>query len=389
MQKKIVILICLPLLLLSACNFFYSTVHYTGEEAVPRLAIMTRMRPDRTPHIYVSRSVAFSDYTPSSPPMLTDANVTIALNGGTPVTATLVPAPVAPTANNYTDSLPYYTTDLAFRPGDELTMRVSHPLYGTAVATQVCPAETTPTLRIDSVSRFGEIYLTLHLEPYTGDSSDVITLLPELQDLMATSTFLRYKRAGEYELLEDTLRWGTRYNKSIGVRYLYSADQNFATRINKSTSSGLFAGQVLRMRPPTKACDIKMLLDLRIRNEYDAEPVSLQVDSLLLNMYCVARTNEEYIHNTTLDRLRGVSEYAPEPSSTTSIIDNDDPTNFDIDDILAQISDMFDALGGVEGYQAYSNWHNDNPSPDALQPFGLFALITVSETADSIRTEIY
>ena len=339
-----IVLWFLPLLM-SGCNFFYSTVEYRGKEAEPRLCVVSCMQPPSMAYDQVRVDVLHSEfflYTGRTDiPVLQDAQVSLQVNHASPMLLPFVSDPdtIYSMRNTYDMNASvlsgYFSAPVAFAALDTLRLQVSHPVYGTADAVQVCPAKQAFTLTLDSVSQYGEMWCHLHLAPYAGSMSDVLTLqaVTQLPDARELTT------------------------------YIYTED-TCAARYDNVQLLSYFAGAQLHLPVSAEARDIPVVLDAHI-----------VTDTLQLIMYALTRTREDYEYKTSLDRVLARSMYVPVLSS----MNESDPERmgFTMEELFNEIAESFDVLGQAENYQVYGNLTGTNTL--GLQPFGCFSLVNLTE----------
>lgn len=167
------------LILLSALASCRTEVKYNGEVTEPKFVVFARslLTPALQQHrCYVQQSAFFLDDKPTGK-MLNDATVEWQLNDGG-----YYPFVFAPDSGAY---LPSLSLPQAVA-GDRITMRVTHPLYGTTTASQTVPL--LPPVRTDSLHAETD---TLH--EYTRQAEDsMVHIVNTRQRIALTIIFPPY-----------------------------------------------------------------------------------------------------------------------------------------------------------------------------------------------------
>lgn len=332
-------------LLLQGCNFFYSTVDYKGKEAEPRLCVVSRLLPPSVgsapARVDVLHSEFFLNTGRTDVPVLQDARVSLQVNSAAPVSLPYISDPDTIYSMSSTYMLSssvlsgYFAAPVVFGARDTVRLQVHHPVYGSASAVQVCPAQQAFKLNIDSVSRYGEVWCHLHLEAYTGAKSDVLTLQA-------------VTKPGD----EDEF-----------VTYVYTQD-TCCERYDNMQVGAYYAGVQLHLPVAAVARDIPVVLDAH-----------MPADSVQLTMYALTHTREDYDYQTSVERTLERDLYVP---ALSSIRESDaEAMGYTMQELFAQIAARFDVLGQAESYQVYGNLSGVNTLN--VQPFGCFTLLNLSE----------
>lgn len=367
-MKYIRYIVWLLPLLLSSCDFFYSTVTYKGPEADPHLCVEARLTasPDgekKRQEVYVTHSAFFLDSYYGSFPLVDDAVVTAQINSDRQVSGKYV----QPKYDSYSGKLRsggYYRLDLALAAGDSVWLNVEHPLYGKAEAMQVCPAQQSMDITVDSISRYGEIYAKMHLVGYQGNPTDVVTFIPRVDRCQAR---LKYKR-GISTTTDTVIVFET---DSVAV-VMYSPDECFARYQDKQSLSGYYAGYSLTMPAQKENHVVPVILDSHLFTGIVGE--DLMIDYMFISIRTEVRTIEDYDYYTSLaDVLGNNSYYVPSMSSQTG--DEQSETREYMEAVILSIREAFDELGNVEESQIYGNLSGEADKP----PIGCFSLINVYE----------
>ncbi|MBQ0119004.1 MAG: DUF4249 family protein [Bacteroidales bacterium] len=348
------------ILLLSSCDFFYSTVPYNGNEEPPLLVVNALLNEQEPPRVYISRSFFFADtaryirvpdsrYSSgyrnlgSHNGNLCDASACLIItNHHSPFTNNLHYIP-ASQASAYADELGYYTTDdLHLSPHDTVTLRVSHPLYGSASATQVCPDTIRVSIQSVEITNYAEAKIKLYIAPYHGNSDDVIFL----------SCGMCFD--GSYSFKFDNRSYVRPLPTSLLSPYLYSYNNAFLEFNTYQSDYGYFAGQHLLL--PASAIRNGLTLDLIadahiINFPPTIEELHCAPKAVQLRLIAMACTRDYYMYVQSVKASKGyIDTYVPRLTSAPEVEGNSG-------DIIGQIADVFSELGGQEGTQIQCNIH--------------------------------
>lgn len=344
-------------LLLQSCDFFYSTVNYTGKEADPRLCVVSHLSPPATPadmaRIYVLHSEFFLNTGSSTIPVLDDAKVTLQVNNEQSVNAVYQ----RDTDTTYSWSEDgvmhpkviyggHYEAPVLFAANDTVRLHVEHPTYGTADALQICPAQQGMMFETDSLNKYGELWCHVHLSAYGGTMTDVLAMQVTIND---------------------------------DQKYIYSYAEDFAEYDNYQTRSLHYAGKSLLLAPSQQERDIPFIINasyLRYRNMSDPAKAQNDTDTLDATLTILSQTHEGYAYQSSLARASGrAASEVPELASQNT--GSAQQGYGDMTNILDEITEAFDVLGNVEGYQVYGNLSGKNAQN--VQPFGCFSLLNTNK----------
>lgn len=360
-------------LLLNSCDFFYSTVTYKGPEADPHLCVEARLATSpnigvKKPQVYVMHSAFFLDNYVGDFPLVDNAVVTVQVNHDRHVSGTYV----QPTYDTYTGMLSsggYYTFDLALAPRDSVLLNVAHPLYGKAEARQVCPAEQSMTVTVDSISRLGEVYAKMHLSGYQGSPTDVVTFTAKV-DMCQVS--MKYENTTKDTVLV--------FEADSVAMVMYSPDECFAQYENKQLSSGYYAGYSLTLPVSSEDRVVPIILDSHLFTGVGEK--ELIIDYTCISIRTEVRTIEDYDYYTSLAGVLGNNDIVPSPSS--QIKDEQSDMKEYMENAIQLIRIAFDELGNVEESQIYGNLSGD----ENKKPIGCFSLVNVSNYMLKASTEL-
>lgn len=367
MRVRLIHSILLIPLLLTGCDFFYSTVNYTGPEAEPHLCVEARFTatPDgsdpETRKVFVSSSAFFLDAYGSYVPYVDDAVVTAQVNRGVSVSGTYIP-PVYDEYTYKTRSGGYYSLDLPVQAGDSVLLRVEHPAYGRAEAWQVCPAQQPLALTVDSISRYGEVYGKIHLPGYRGNPTDVVTLTSKVDRCQARLTYQK----GRYTDTDTVIVYEA---DSISM-VMYTKDDCF-DKYHDKQSSGYYASYSLTLPASAEDRTLPVIMDSHIFTGIVGK--DLLIDNMVISIRTEVRTIEDYDYYTSLHRALDRSDYAPPMSS--QMTDEQSESRLYMEDVIESIREAFDELGNVEESQIYGNLDGERHK----KPIGCFSLVSVSK----------
>lgn len=348
--------ILLIAILFTSCDFFYSTVPFEGSEEKPLLAVNALLDMQENPHIYVSRSFFFTDsarfiripdsryssgyqQAGSHNGNLSDASAVVTISHQAPKQLHYV---CIEQASAYKDELGYYTADdLHFRSQDTVSLRVSHPLYGSVSATQVCPDSIRMNIQSVEMTPYAEAKIRLHIAPYHGNDDDVIYLKGEMYV------------AGRYMFRRGHITYHhTIPNYSYLKSYLYSYNNAFVDLNTYQSDYGYCAGQYLLL--PASAIREGLTVDLLMDNHaiYVApgeQNLQCVFDTVQLSLTAMTCTNDYHMYVQSVKASQGRADIYIPPLSSAAEVEND------LGDIIKDISDIFSELGGQEGTQIQCN----------------------------------
>ena len=256
--------------------------------------------------------------------------------------------------------------------GDTVSLCVEHPVYGKAEAVQICPAQQSISVQIDSISSYGEVYGTMSLPGYIGCMTDVQSIVVRIVHCTARRT-MYYTN----DTIYDTV---IMCEEDRQVAALYSTDAMFGTYHDLLTPSPYYAGYMLNAPVQTAAHTFPFVMDMHIM-PYNGRDngTKLTIDSLTIAVHSIVRTADNYAYRTSLRRVLDQREYVQMLTSSQSYEEND--IGMTVEDIIAVIGEMFDELGQAEENQVYHNLSGNKGS----EPLGCFSLISESETICEIK----
>lgn len=345
MKKSAIHIFILPLIVLTmtACelgnNWFIHPVSYNDKEDKPQMVVTSFLEAGKAPKIYVNESIFFLDpnhnendtivvenglYTYSYIDThirynyITDADVIMTVNGGTPVRLegsmqmdTILTHGTYYTAE-YVKPAFSYTTDYVLQPGDNVEITVSHPKYEeTAHTKQHIPNQPqyqVENVQLDSLNPYyGFVTYTLRLLPYSGDPSDMLVFSGNTQFGPQTRHFV------------------------------YSKDLSFEgyDKTNNRLSNGYYGSNSLGIYRAVNQTEevIKVSLLFQGGDKPDYAQLTVQAVTRDHYLYTASMIAAEYYHAIVL--------------------------NFDVngggDNIVDEIQDLFDEMGSMEGIQIYNN----------------------------------
>lgn len=375
-MKYIRYIVWLLPLLLSSCDFFYSTVTYTGPEADPHLCVEARLTasPDgekKRQEVYVTHSAFFLDNYNGTLMLVPDAWVGVQVNRDQPVYGKYVVS----NFDTYSGKLRsggYYEYKLALSAGDSVLLSVEHPTYGKAEAVQVCPSEQPLTVTVDSISRYGEIYGKMHLSGYQGSPTDVVTFIPRVDKCQARLTYER----GALTQTDTVIVFEA---DSVAVA-MYSPDDCFARYQDKRSQSGYYAGYSLTLPVSAEEYEVPIILDSHMFGGIVGKN-GLSIDYMFISIRTEVRTIEDYDYYTSLAGVLNRSDYVPPLSSQME--DEQSETMEYMEAVIESIREAFDELGNVEESQIYGNLYGEADKP----PIGCFSLVNVCEHILKVSTD--
>ena len=221
MRKTLIYIALFFCTILAGCEeMFYRQIDFNGETEPERLVVTGNLLVGLPPHIHVSHSFFF-DRTDKNPlDWITDAQVSLSLNGQT---YTLTYQPEDCTYANL--SMP------ALQPFDTVEIVATHPKYATATVRQIMPSQIRSTVASYELLPTHQIAFRVDLDAYRGNPDDVIGI-----------------RANGALRITETRSYGGEEWPDTTYTYLntiYSNDIVFAEAENASTDGYFGAGSFL------------------------------------------------------------------------------------------------------------------------------------------------
>lgn len=400
MRRTTYILLLLSCLLLSSCqDMFNKMIEYNGDEEPPVLCLNADVTVDRPLKVYLTRSWFFLDENRfiGNPAnniqrrgIVKDATVEMQVNEGNWQALTFVEVNDTMRYGTRIEGKSYYTIPYAFKAGDKVTIRASHPDYKTITATEIVPA--TPAYSItQNEPRDKVLSFTLSLDALP-DEKDRIVFFSIMAFGNITDTTDNYV---DRDYNTGTYIYDTIVRKSpIVCQFLYSEDFMFSEYDLPKTTHNYYA----QNGPLYTSADhfinggqVTLLLDLDKYNYngYDSSVDTLGRDtvldtySMLSHSTCVFDTvvvsvrlsNESfYMYRTTL-LGRSSRSSAPE----ISFYSDEGGGTDDFGNIFDELGEIFDELGNQEGTQVYTNVENG---------FGHLSFLTQKQVIIPIHFEV-
>lgn len=347
------------MLLLTACDWFYHAVPYNDKVDRPEMVVTSNLEVGRSPRIYVNESVFFLDPNHNVADTiheegiytydwinrhlrynyLTDAEVTMTVNGGTPIR--LEGAERLDTLNIEKDfgyeqtrirSAYSYTTDYRLQPGDRIEITVRHPRYE-APARVVQQMPYTPQFVVENVKLedASDYYclatFTLRLLPYQGEETDMLVFSGV---------------SHSHEVQKDAFFHQTR-TIQLSRWNIYSQDMSFVgyDKTNNQLSAGYYGANRQGLYRPINRGEEKLTVSVLC---YSPGP-DCYLDSVRLDVKAVTR--DHYLYTSSMIAAGYYSVQAPDVTARQ-----------EEENIVEDIQDMFDEMGSMEGIQLYSNVAN-------------------------------
>lgn len=370
-------IIVLITVVLSSCDFFYSTVEYKGKESEPHLCVLSQFNAAQTEQrIYVSHSEFFLRTETNDLPYVSDAIVQVQVNNNPAVKAEYVPyssSTVVKDENgawNYSNAQGgYYAVNVPVTASDKVSLHVEHPTYGKAEAEQISPDSQPAQIKVDSVSRYGEVYGQLTLPAYRGAEDDVLTILCRIDSCVARLTIEQKGRT-----FTDTIR--VRKDDQWAA-VIYSQNELFGRLDNYQTPLGYYGGWALDAPVTKEQQNVPFIVDMHVAM---IDGCTLEIDSLTFTIITNVRTQDDYKYFASADRVTGRSLYVSELSSQRTSQDQEED-DISIEELMYNIGTMFDVLGNAESNQLYSNLTGIKN----MEPIGFFSITHTSETTYKLK----
>lgn len=361
MRKKYIhtIFLLAVCVLLTACdrdeNWFIRTIEYNGAVDKPELVVIGELYAGEIPVIYVGESVFFNDpeHNRKIKNSLSDANVQLTVNDGTPIQLRYQKPSYA-----YKDSHQgyYYTTAYSLREGDRLVFTVSHPNYEkpARVSLQVPAAPKVEIAFLDTTWAInghnigGLAHWRVGLQPPTGRHDSYL--------IFRSMCYRTFDQLSYYNTPDGPKESYKRNNQNEG--YTYSKDLVFAEcpAINFELGEGYWGGDPLLglyCPTPTATKDIDVYGFYKRTEKYEHS----FGDDLVGHTYWLtdsielaicATSDEQYFY---LGSLINSDNYHKPRYILNFWGDNFIGEDFDIEDI-------FEDLGSLEGVQIFGNVEN-------------------------------
>lgn len=322
-KNRIYILAVWVMSLLTGCeDIFVRQIDFQGETEPEMLVLTGDFQVDAVPLVMVAHSFFFDRTDKYAKDWITDAEVSLSINNRR-------------YALTHRDNGVYANSSIPpLQPLDTLEIVATHPLYATATAKQVMPAQVHSAVVSYELLPTNQMTVQIYLDAYHGNADDVIGIKA---NAMLRGIFTHSYGNGRPDRT-DTLH--------IKLNTIYSNDIVFAEAENASIEGyyGAYSDQYLyfpasALKEPKR---LQVLLDnyqLRWEREYDTvEPVRLEVE-------VIACTFSEYrfVQST---RNRYYTKYLPAPSNMPEQEEN----------IMQEIMDAIqESLGEQEPVQVYTN----------------------------------
>lgn len=363
--KNTYILLLLCGLLLAGCdsenNWFFHSVPYNAKVDKPEMVVIAQLVTHRVPKIYVSESVFFLDNKTKNS-VLQDAEVQMRVNGGEPMTLVggyhrdttgVLRSYYSPEHFVYDVKSYYsYTCDYVLQAGDRVELTVRHKNYEKPVhVTQQMPkpvaytmtySGTTSVLDYESLADF-----TIRLAPTTQDSSCLlaITATTYCHDEDYYKLYTYEPPHYEQVCIGDT----TEYDYDIS-RVVYSQGLSFVgyDRTNRSLSGGYYGaeahGLFRAVNTDETTFTISVPYSTYAYERLDGGYRRTYLDSVTVDVAVVTR--DYYLYTSSMFAAGNYWQYVPDYFGGQN------------EDIIGDISEIFDELGSMEGVQVYSNVEN-------------------------------
>lgn len=383
LASRLLPLALLPLLFTSCYdegNWFSHPVKFTGEVEASRMVLTGVLYAGQRPELLLNTSYFFLDTlstevvevthqsSPNSDPYtytttrarrgyIDDALVEMQVDGGEWEKLRVERRKVNLYADNSTNTAyveePFYTSDRILLPGQTVSIRASHPDFAEeASVTQRIPSypgAELSFLRVDSFpnamsySTSKLAVLSLTVAPYTADTTDMLCL-------RATSYQTRREIYGPdaYDYPDTTILYPLEPEDAI-----YSNDYSFAAYdiVNEPLSYGHYGARSLGLFRQANTTSSPLTMTLwtdYVQYEYAYEYGDLvsdyTTDSIVVEVLSVSR--DAYLHASSITEAgyyhKYLNDYWGSSESTGQ-------------DIIDEIMEIFDELGGMEGVQVFSN----------------------------------
>lgn len=318
MRKALLYIALFSLFLLTGCEeMFYREVDFKGDTEPEMLVVTSNLGVNQIPHVYVSHSFFF-DRTDKSPlDWITDAAVSLRVNGQT---YTLTYRPEDCTYANM--SVP------RLQPHDTIDIVATHPKYAAATVRQIMPGAIKSSVSAIEIQPNGSMRFQLNLDAYQGNADDVIGIL--------ASGLVKSKWTSGYD--------GKNQTHSIQLNTLYSTEIVFAEAVNASTQ-GYYGANMDYLFFPASALQEPLQLQLIVDGyqlRYDRHD-SLEAEQLEVEVIACTYSGYQFTQTT---RDSYYMKYLPTPSW----LPEQEPS------IMEEIMDaMQEVLGDQEPVQVYSN----------------------------------
>ena len=317
------IVTALVMTVLTGCeDMFYRRIDFNGETEPEMLVLTGDFRLDERPLVVVSHSFFFDRTDKKDQDWITDAEVSLGINGQR-------------YALGYSGNGVYTNTAIpVLLPLDTLEIVATHPNYATATARQVMPAQIHSAVASYELLPTNQMSVQIDLDAYHGNADDVIGIKA---NAMLRGIFTHSYGNGRPDRT-DTLH--------IKLNTIYSNDIVFAEAENASVEGYYGARNEYYLYFPASELKepkrLQVLLDnyqLRWEREYDTiAPEHLEVE-------VTACTWSEYRFAVST-RGRYYTKYMPAPSNMPEQEEN----------FMEEIMDAIqETLGDQEPVQVYTN----------------------------------